>query len=189
MPGRACPRGAPRPPPRPPRRRHRSRSSAAPSEMRTKADVAIVGAGTAGAAAAALCAKRGLSVVCVERKPLDEAGARWVNDVPWWTFDEAGIARPRGDEVIAQGGDFHLVAGWGPHRVVVRGCDAVVADMRLLVARLQRMATDAGAELAGDVRVDRVESGLLMTSAGAIEARAIVDASGLSGARLLHQSI
>ena len=50
-------------------------------------DVAIVGAGTAGAAAAALCAQRGLSVVCLDSKPLDGAGARWLNGVPLSAFD------------------------------------------------------------------------------------------------------
>lgn len=38
-------------------------------------DVAVVGQGTTGAAVAALCARRGLSVVGLERRDLQEAGA------------------------------------------------------------------------------------------------------------------
>jgi flavin-dependent dehydrogenase len=149
-------------------------------------DVAIVGAGTAGAAAAALCARRGLKVVCVDRRPLDQAGARWVNDVPGWTFDEAGIARPRGAEVVGAPGDFHLVAGWGPRRVVVPPVDAVAVDMRALVARLQRMAAEGGADLRGGVQVEGVRDGALVLPRGdAIRATWVIDASGLAGAHLL----
>ncbi|MFO7562449.1 MAG: FAD-dependent oxidoreductase [Enhygromyxa sp.] len=38
-------------------------------------DVAIIGAGTAGAGAAWQCARRGLRVVCLDARPLAEAGA------------------------------------------------------------------------------------------------------------------
>jgi hypothetical protein len=34
-----------------------------------------------------------LKVVCLERRRLDDAGARWLNDVPAWMFDEARIDR------------------------------------------------------------------------------------------------
>ena len=57
-------------------------------------DVVVVGAGTAGAAAAAFCAERGLKTICVERAPLDRAGAAWVNGVPAWAFSRAGLAQP-----------------------------------------------------------------------------------------------
>jgi glycine/D-amino acid oxidase-like deaminating enzyme len=85
------------------------------------ADVAVVGAGTAGAAVAAFAAERGLSVVCIERRALADAGARWVNGVAGWMFDEAGLARPSGDELIAEGGAFHLIAGFGPWAPVSLG--------------------------------------------------------------------
>jgi flavin-dependent dehydrogenase len=150
-------------------------------------DVAIAGAGSAGAALAAMAARAGMRVACVDRRPLDRAGARWVNGVPRWMFEEAGLHSPRGDELAGAGHAFHLVAGWGPDRVVVRGHDVLDVDMRSLVARLQRDATDAGADLRGGVTVHAIEAGALATSAGTLRARFIVDASGLAGARLLGQ--
>jgi len=150
-------------------------------------DLAVVGAGTAGAALAVHAARAGMRVVCVERRPLGEAGARWVNGVPRWMFEEAGVDEPRGDERLGYGHPFHLVAGSGPDRVVVREHDVLDVDMRLLVARLQHDAIEAGADLRGGVTVRGLEAGALATSAGPLRARWFVDASGLAGARLLDQ--
>ncbi len=150
-----------------------------------KADVAIVGAGTAGAALALLLAKRGCRVVCVERKPLDEAGARWVNGVPAWMFDEAGIQRPEGQELRGASHAFHLVAGWGPTRVTVHDHDVMDVDMRALVARLQTAAQGLGTQFLAPARVTRLDGTRLETTAGPVEAEYVVDASGLAGARLL----
>jgi flavin-dependent dehydrogenase len=153
-----------------------------------KADVAIVGAGTTGAAAALLCARRGLKVVCLERSAIDQAGARWVNGVPAAAFETADIARPESPEQLAIGVDFHLLAGWGPGRVVIRDHDLIEVDMRLLVERLQTQARAAGAEFIDQTRVRGVRDTTLSTSRGPVEARWIVDASGLAGARLLGHS-
>ncbi len=147
-------------------------------------DVAIAGAGSAGAAAAAFCAQAGLRVVCVDRQPLDRAGARWVNGVPAWCFRRAGLALPRGDEA-RPGRPVHVVAGYGPTRVVVDRHDVLEVDMRQLVARLHGAARDFGASLIGEVRVRGAEQGLLRTDRGDIAAHWIVDASGFRGARLL----
>src|SRR5690554_2477992 len=103
-------------------------------------DVIIVGAGSTGAAAALLCAQRGLSTRCLERAALADAGACWVNGVPASAFDIAGIAPPAAPELRAQGVDFHLFAGWGPERIVMRGLDLMEVDMRRLVTRLQAEA-------------------------------------------------
>jgi flavin-dependent dehydrogenase len=152
-----------------------------------RADVAIVGAGTAGAAVAALCARRGMRVVCVDRGALDRAGARWVNGVPRSAFERAGIDVPSGEEL--RGGDepFHLVAGRGPSRLVIRDHGVLEVDMRMLVARLQGMAREHGAELIGDVEVRGLDGDVLRTDKGDVRAGTVVDASGLAGARLLDQ--
>jgi len=152
-----------------------------------RADVVIVGAGTAGAAAALQCAQRGLSVVCLERGALGGAGARWVNGVAASAFAAAGIAEPCGDERRGGGGAFHLVAGYGPQRVTIRDHGVLEVDMRLLVSRLQAAALEAGATLLADVDVRGVDGENVRTSAGRVRADWIVDASGLAGARLLEQ--
>lgn len=149
-------------------------------------DVAIVGLGTAGAAAAALCAQGGLRVVGFDRRPLDQTGARWVNGVPAWAFQEAGFAPPSGPELRGSGHAFHLVAGWGPERVVIEDTGVLEVDMRHLVSRLQGHARQAGAHLMGEVRVEARSDEGLQTSDGQVRARWIVDASGHGGAGLVQ---
>ena len=157
------------------------------NEPLAQTDVAVVGAGTTGAAAALLCARRGFEVVCVDRSPLERAGARWVNGVPGRCFDQAGIERPKPPELLGGGEDFHLIAGRGSQRVIVREHDLLEVDMRLLVERLHLQARQAGVRFVGNAHVTGVDTHRLQTSRGAIEARWFVDASGLSGAGLLDQ--
>lgn len=152
---------------------------------RSHFDVLVVGAGSTGAAAAAFLAEAGLSVLCVERRPLAEAGARWVNGVPRAAFAEAGVDLPGSDESFGHPAPFHLVAPSG--RACVRVHDVIDVDMRGLVARLQQRAARAGAELRDRVTVQGRDGGRVATSAGTIDARFIVDASGLAGAKLLGQ--
>jgi flavin-dependent dehydrogenase len=148
-------------------------------------DVIVVGAGTSGAAAAALLAERGLRVACVERRPLVEAGARWVNGVPRAAFAEAGIALPGPDESDGRPAPFHLVAAGG--RTLVAVHDVIDVDMRKLVARLQARAHTAGVEFRAETTVLGRDGDTLATTAGPLAARWFVDASGLAGARLLDQ--
>ncbi|MBW1879655.1 MAG: hypothetical protein JRJ84_14935, partial [Deltaproteobacteria bacterium] len=134
--------------------------------------VAIVGLGTAGAAVAALCARRGLQVIGLERGPLGSAGARWVNAVPEWAFHHAGLAPSEPPELRDRWERVYLVAGWGPARVPLRG--ALAVDMRYLVERLQSLAEDAGADLRPGVAVHRFDGAGLETSNGRIEADVFV---------------
>lgn len=150
-------------------------------------DVAIIGAGTAGATTAALCAERGMRVVCVDRQSIEQAGARWVNGVSERAFTDAGVVLPRGDELRGDGDGFHLIAGWGPRRLSMAGHGVLEVDMRLLVTRLQDRARAAGAVIAGGVRVRGVDGTALQTDAGNVHANYFVDASGMTGARLLGQ--
>lgn len=152
-----------------------------------RVDVAIVGAGTAGAAVAAFCAAEGMQVLCVDRTHLDRAGARWVNGVPAAAFRRAGIEPPHGAELRGEGERFHLIAGYGPARIVVSNHGVLEVDMRHLVARLQTMAREYGATLRGDVGVFGADGDSLTTTAGSVRAQFIVDASGLNGAQLLRQ--
>ncbi|MCC6215199.1 MAG: FAD-binding protein [Polyangiaceae bacterium] len=148
-------------------------------------DVIVAGAGSAGAATALGCARRGLRVLCVDRRPLDDAGARWVNAVPARHFDLAEVPPPSGAELRAAAGRFHLFVGEQGAKLTVEGHDALEVDMRRLVQRLQTLAAAAGAELRGGVEVHRKEAHALVTSAGRLTARYFVDASGMAGVGLL----
>ena len=148
-------------------------------------DLLVIGLGTAGAAAAALGARAGLKVIGLDARPLDEAGARWVNALPRWTFAAAGFAAPEPPELVAQDTPFHLIAGWEARaRVVIRAHSLLEVDMRALVARLQRDAVAAGADLRGGVRARGRDGDVVHTDQGPITARVIADASGLAGAAL-----
>ncbi len=148
-------------------------------------DVAVVGLGTAGAAVAAFLAEGGLSVIGLDRRPLDAAGARWVNGVPAWMFHEARVALPVAPELRGGGHPFHVVCGTGPSRVVLRDTGVLEVDMRHLVSRLQERARAAGARLEGEIRAVSRSGELLATSAGTLRATYVIDASGLGGAGLM----
>ncbi|MBT9555440.1 MAG: FAD-binding protein [Myxococcales bacterium] len=149
-------------------------------------DVVVVGAGTAGAAAAADLAGRGLRTLCIDRRPLNGAGATWVNAVPRWAFDDAGIEPPRGDELLGEGHRFNIVCGYGPEKITLDEHGVLEVDMRLLVARLHALAAQRGATLEGETSALACRGDVLDTSAGPVRARWIVDASGLAGSGLFE---
>jgi flavin-dependent dehydrogenase len=133
-----------------------------------------------------MAAARGLRVLVLERRTLDRGGAAWVNDVPGWMFDEAGIARPEGQELHTSG-KLTMIAGYEPDapRVSAAPKDFLGVDMRGLVSRLQEAAMRAGAELKGGEQVRSLAHGadevVVTTTSGTYSARHLVDASGLAG--------
>jgi len=147
-----------------------------------KYDVAIVGLGSAGATAAAFCARKGLKVVAVDRLPRHKAGAQWVNGVPEWVFDETELARPFGAELRGAEHPFYMVAGWDSScRVTIEHTGVLEVDMRHYTRRLQEQAETLGADIRGGVRVEGFDGDTLSTSAGPIRARWYVDAAGMGG--------
>lgn len=164
------------------------------SSYRRRADVAVVGAGATGAACAAFLAESGFDVVCVERRGLEAAGARWVNGVPRAAFAAAGVALPEAPEHLGGPAPFQMVLASRPeagaaHTIVDH--DVIHVDMRLLVARLQARARRAGVRFLERVSARGVTRGdgavTLATEDDALTARWLIDASGLAGARLLEQ--
>lgn len=155
--------------------------------MSRSVDVLVVGGGSAGWAAAGNLAGKGLSVLVVDRREPDKGGARWLNLVPAWCFDEAGLDRPAPPERWGgEHGRSHLtVAGTRAH-VCVDSQEGLHVDMRALVARLRDRALARGAVLAkGTLRtlhVDREVEHADVEGVGRVHARLFVDASGLSGA-------
>ncbi|MCA9523055.1 MAG: FAD-dependent oxidoreductase [Myxococcales bacterium] len=150
-------------------------------------DLVVVGAGSAGAACALAAARYGLRVALLERQRFDKAGARWVNGVPGWCFDAAGLARPAAPEARGAGkhGRFHLVGGYGPRRLVIDDLDSYDVDMRRLVERLQREAATHGVEMIDEATVTAFNRGGVSTTSGELRTDLVVDASGWTGARLL----
>jgi len=151
----------------------------------------VVGAGTAGSAAAWQLARRGLKVALVERRALADAGARWVVDVPAWMFERAGIALPEPPELRADEPPVALMGARPEHAVVFDPPPMLAVDGPRLVARLQRLALEAGVEAYPDSDVEEVECRgerpralRLRRPAGELrlEASLFVDASGSAAA-------
>ena len=156
------------------------------STLPRKVDLLIIGAGTAGSAAALFAARAGLQVLCLDRRSLDKAGAQWVNAVPLWLYDTVGLPQPSPPELRGHAQGFHLVAGFDGPRVVVQGHRVQDVDMRHLGKRLREEARRLGASLIGDVQVRAVDRSIVDTSEGRVECQWVVDASGLSGFDLLE---
>jgi flavin-dependent dehydrogenase len=150
-------------------------------------DMIIVGAGSAGAGLAAFAAEAGMRVLCVDRRALDDTGARWVNDAPNWMLREVGVELPA-DATFGHHAKFHMIAGWSSIRVSAAAGDTSGIHMPRLVASLQARAVRAGAELRGNANVEFDRgSGRLHIDGDEVDAPTIVDASGLAGISALGQ--
>ncbi|MEY3012754.1 MAG: hypothetical protein RIT45_1489 [Pseudomonadota bacterium] len=156
--------------------------------MNERFDAIIVGAGSAGSAAAWQIARRGLRVAVLDARGLDDAGARWVNGVPPWMFEHAGLALPQGEELrSAPGAGFVMADASATHRVDMRPSPVLAVDMRALNARIRGLAAQAGAQFREHRRVRDVdlEGGRVRAVRTAEGERFVadlfVDAAGLAG--------
>lgn len=165
-----------------------------PADMSTtRFDAVVVGAGSTGAAAAAMLAASGRRVALVERRRLDVAGARWINDIPPWLFDEAGVARPEPPERRCACVPITMLDRAGRPRVQLERPMWGV-DMRALGQRLRDDAERHGVATYAQARLLELEhrgSGHEERPAALeleqgdrrvrLEAPLFVDASGLAG--------
>ena len=156
-------------------------------------DAVVVGAGSTGAAAALALANAGLRVAVVERRPIEEAGARWVNAAPDWMFAQANIMRPIAPEMREYNLPSVFLGLAGEQKIVVCATQLYHVDMRHLCRRLHGEATKAGVEFFGKTRIAGVEFDgarpkMLLAEVGQSDdqvepvelgARLFVDASGM----------
>lgn len=159
-------------------------------------DAAVLGAGTAGANAAYQLARRGRSVVLVERRPLDEGGAQWHNGLLDWQVARAHLSLPEPPERVSDTGAVYLFTPDGHRGPAVSRNPVASVDMARLGRRLRALAGDAGVERfehATDLALTWRDGRLValdLTAAPAggdpvplrIEAALFVDASGRRGA-------
>ena len=148
-------------------------------------DVVIIGAGVAGSACARFLAEGGRRVALVDRRPIERAGARWVNGVPRKAFHDARLAPPVPPELRGEGHAFVLSSPSGRTRLSLGKDNPVLeVDMRHLGARLREGATKAGATILEETEVTGIELVRGRPRAGAthrgtLAAPLFVDASGL----------
>lgn len=151
-------------------------------------DILVIGGGSAGTAVGAFFAQQGRHVCVIERRA--QGGARWVNGVPAWCFEQARISLPRGAEHTNPFGSHSFVVAMpdGSASVRIENSPTLHVDMRHLVARLRDMAITAGCEFVrGRVntieRVDDRNHGVevqINDSKTVFRPKLIVDASGIS---------
>ena len=165
------------------------------SETEVKYDAVVVGAGSAGSAAALNLARSGMRVALLEYRSFATAGARWVNGIPPWMFDFAAIPRPEQTEMIDNGLPLELLSRTDGKVFTIEDNPVWKVDMRLLVARLHGLCREAGAELfehidLGEVELDNGRPTAVHASQKKAQeperkllfkARLFVDATGLSG--------
>ena len=159
-------------------------------------DAVVVGAGTAGSAAAWQLASKGLRVALLEVRRPDAAGPRWVNAVPPWMFDRAGVARPEPPELHSRDCRCSTLGPNGLGRVTLEPGPVWLVDVRRLTARLQGLAFRAGVTVFGhaglrDLRIvggrpaalrADLEPGRHHARILELSARLFVDATGIRGA-------
>lgn len=165
-------------------------------------DVAVLGAGSAGTAAALFLARSGRRVALLESRPLRFGGARWVDDVPPWMFDRAGLPRPVAPIKRCDHLPLTLAAWHGEERVSVGPRPIWGVDMPAFTERLRDESIAAGVQPFERVSLQRVvESGKRPVevhyqgrSPGGesqsyrLRARLFVDASGMRQALLRKTS-
>lgn len=108
------------------------------------ADVAIIGAGIAGCHVAQLLAERQLNVLLVDHKPLDRAGPHWINGVPDWMFQEAGLSLPEKPELFDKNDRFIVRAPDTKAHVAIEKLGLLDVHMQHLGTRLKRQFLERG---------------------------------------------
>lgn len=155
--------------------------------MSKQPDCIVIGAGTAGAAAAYFLARRGASVLVVDRQKEGQSGARWVNTVESRVFDDLELDVDD-DVIFARASKYVLASADNEARISISDPPVVDVDMRALVRWLHDQARGAGVEIRFNTtaRIGAYRQGRREVVIGeeTISAPVVIDASGLSMAAL-----
>ena len=167
-----------------------------PKEVVRDCDAVVIGAGSAGSAAAWMLAQAGLNVVLIDERDQAAPYACWNNEIPPWMFERAGIDYRSMSGISMLTGPFTVVGRNSVARITVEENPLCVVDMRALIANLQAAARACGVEIVARTRAigfefDGERPVMLHTEAAArpkrgtrlnLRARLFVDASGIRGA-------
>lgn len=157
--------------------------------QRKRFHLAVIGAGHSGAATALFAAEAGLKVAMVERRAIADAGARWVNEVPAWMFERAGLRDLPGNLACSDHVARLFPAGaTGGNGVAVKADRVAAIDMRALGEQLVARALQKGVTLRDRAGTVTVEHDQVHCHDETITADFIVDASGLAGINLLGRA-
>ena len=112
-------------------------------------DIAVLGAGPAGACSALFLAQAGFKVALVEKRAFAKAGPSWVNAIYMDALDGTGLVRPAGEEIDLAGFGVQFFSPDMQHRLVLPPSAFTNVRMRPFVDRLQQRfgAAIAGANL------------------------------------------
>jgi flavin-dependent dehydrogenase len=108
------------------------------SPHRVHVDVAVVGAGIAGAHVAQLLAHAGIKTALIDQKPLEKSGPAWINAVSPWFFKEAALAEPSGSEIFDLNNRFIMREPSKAFRLVIEDLNVYDLHMGHLGQRLKK---------------------------------------------------
>lgn len=151
-------------------------------------DLIVVGAGSAGCAAAITARRAGLSVLVLERKPFERIGEKTCGDCMEsmeldWTREVLGVDLEPSVVSRSMGGRVYTSDWTRFLRIPPSTCARAMVDRPRLGAILRDAAVATGAELRTGLRVQDwiIENGSVAgvrTSDGEFRARCCIDASG-----------
>jgi len=161
-------------------------------------DIAVLGAGPAGAGSALFLAQAGFRVALIEKREFAKAGPSWVNGIYLDSFDAVGLARPAGEEIDLAGFEVLFFPADMQSRLRLAPSAFTNVRMRTFVDRLHREAFAAGVtgfdemhlvetKFAGErpVELQFVRGAIESDSSKermAVRAKLFVDATGLHAA-------
>jgi len=158
-------------------------------------DVAVVGAGPTGAFAAELLAAKGLKTALIDQKTAGKTGAQWLNGVPLWMLEQAGIGRPPEKQIYADCVPFRIVSPTGKHTIKLGSPELFDIDMRgfgaMLIERAGRhsaLTPMLGTQVCGVQLDDKGRPSTLALSSTdrpkakqfELKAKLFIDASGMA---------